>query len=1495
MRRWLAHAALLAAAVLGASACGGAGNTTPPSPGAKKGVETSTFALSIRGEVAFRVNNPTAPLPTLDPVNGTTIILPGGGLVTGPNGISCGVVGTVLHNTCSARFAWGTTGVVLTATPDASGGYNFFAFAGACGGQGACAIDITSDRFVAIRFAKTQAGLGAHPNFTDARIHGPEYLAKLAGKPTSWTCTDCHGASLDGAGLAPSCNACHLAAGWASWQTNCSFCHGARNPTTKAGYDPAAHPEYAAPPDDVAARLSGTSNGAAGAHQAHLRAGVACGECHVVPTSTAHVNGVDDVRFGALASANGAAPTWTASSLSCASTYCHGNFSGGNGPTLIAWNATVSCTSCHGAPPPLPHPQASADCGSCHPGFTSTSVNAGLHANGAVDLDIRASCASCHTTQSAMLSGSTYHHVMGSDVALLNGDTNYPYNPTPTPNQTSQKNCAMCHVAHGLFSGTPGANLRSDALTSPPVKTASDTGVCLGCHAYAQTKDTFGQKSDGTLGTYAIDAFTGSAHDFAVNGQFAGGTVSLSCVKCHNSGATQFQNGTYTFALHDGTDRRLRGALGRALPVADDDAEDFCFRCHSNIADGIGGVMKAADLKDWYGVAQMPNGSTGLFTQMTGTPAIPVTTGDTLYFKPAAQGTPAAPTPTGATADNATFPTSTLYLTSSPAQNPPAGYYLSSGTYVDTTLRQNAMSVFSSASATTDPVAVTSGVTNYERVAQFISPPLAKAATWSSGASFALNYYRSETNSNNNCFLRYAVFRLSNGSATQVVNTSNSSEFSTTAGTTSQNMSLNGASTFAAGDQILVEVEIAKTAPTAAGTCTLNWGNTTSDQTRLVLPATSDGTFPEFSGSPAAAGTWVARSMEPIMATTSETLTVSGGSYSAYATQTWQVASFVSPPVTASVAIPASPWTLAVYGGRGSLSSNQAYVRYRIYQWTSSGMGVEIVPWRTYATSSLASGSGLVTITTPAGAPLTLFTGDKVVVEVEIESMNTTASGTMNGTITVSGSSLKLPVPATFQFVTPATVATSGHLGQRYTAIHRPNPAEETLAYLAANKHTECSDCHDPHAAKRGNQSDGGTATAGTSTSLTDANQSWAPNAWVGYHVDITTGTGSGGRAQITSNTATQLVFANLATAPASGSGYRIAMKANGGVASSAGASSLTDSQSAVGGAKTWQTDAFAGWQVNIVVGTGVGQTRTIQNNTSNSITVTQPWSTALDTTSRYVITKLPGVLAGATGVSLDAWGAGTPTAWGESVTYDPAPNSATAIPPANVEWQVCFKCHSGANVNLTGWKSSWTDSGVAFNPRNQSYHPVIAPAAAVSGTTGFGNTQLTAAQLNPGWKPGDLMYCSDCHGNNDTSYGASQGPHASAVPFVLRGPNTRWPRMADGVTWWKAGSSGNGNSESFVGTKDGLFCRNCHAALTSIHTRSDHNGVACTGCHLMVPHGGKLKRLIATTNVPAALKDPGQAPQLKAYAGGTSDNSTSCGANCTTHHNLAPSATNSW
>jgi len=71
------------------------------------------------------------------------------------------------------------------------------------------------------------------------------------------------------------------------------------------------------------------------------------------------------------------------------------------------------------------------------------------------------------------------------------------------------------------------------------------------------------------------------------------------------------------------------------------------------------------------------------------------------------------------------------------------------------------------------------------------------------------------------------------------------------------------------------------------------------------------------------------------------------------------------------------------------------------------------------------------------------------------------------------------------------------------------------------------------------NPSDHGTAESGTANTLTDSDQSWATDEWVGHNVYITAGTGAGQTRTVTGNNATTLtVSSNWTTNPDATSQY---------------------------------------------------------------------------------------------------------------------------------------------------------------------------------------------------------------------------------------------------------------------------------------------------------------------------------------------------------------------
>ena len=1221
-------------------------------------------------------------------------------------------------------------------------------------------------------------------------------------------------------------------------------------------------------------------------------------------------------------------------------------------------------------------------------------------------------CLRCHQfgmNASENMAATTYHHVLGPAVTFSDAAQYLVSYPTDATGRT----CVQCHVDHDVFRSDLNAantlglagNLRSGIGNVPgAVPTAPGEaggywsedqetafaagGLCLSCHTTAQVKDTTSQKTDGTTGTLALNKadFVASAHGYAgPQGSFAndpsGKTFGTVCVKCHNSDAApNYQNGTYQFALHTSADRRLRAPLGG---TASDNAEEkFCFRCHSNTTDSIGGTVKTAAGKDYYGATAMLAPAENLYQAFTGRPALPTSTVNTLYFKPSTQELPAEPMPNGPIVDTGTtFTTNALFLRDSAAVAPvepmpnvpqlnsastttttttlyiknasevaaepmPNAYLLASGTYDTSTYRMRMMTpqIGSAVESTVVNTTASSGV-KYEHLVQVISPALASSYSLSSGQTITLNLRAVESNSNNNCYVRAQVYKWTAGDSgvtlTSVANSN--SEISTSVGSRSTSLTTSSSSTFAAGDRFMIEVEIYKSTPTSTGTCTLTWGSSTEnsslvlpsaapfnftsggydvatyrqramtpdqgataesvvsstvsgagvsfdriaqfvsppiataftwnsgatmtlamrgvedttlnnncnlrwqvyrwaaadsgasltaltdsaelpgtvatdgttytattsssvtfapgdklvievenrklsptntgtctlswgsalEDSRLQLPVTSLSTLPEFSySSPPIGSSWAGRVMAPWVPTAaSETLgsavTVSTG------TQLWQRATYLSPALAVAATLPAATWSLTPYVSESNSLAN-AYVRYRIYQWKpDDSMGAVVVPWTTYSTE-MGTTLAAQAITTPTGAAATLNVGDKLAMDLEIETVAVLTGGTYTAQVSYGAttpSTLVAPTTLTFTYVDPFRAKASLHNVMAYSGVHRPyvsasDSGSENQAYINANKHVECEDCHDAHAA------------------------------------------------------------------------------------------GLTPH----------------------VAGT-------------NAVTPSSP-------------------LYGSTGevptMSSSNWTAPTAYSWTATVT---------------AEFQICYKCHSGANTNLAAWGGKWVenaavdawmDVGLAFNTSNASYHPVAGALPATDPGTN-GSSQLKASQLcastaqagcsasAQSWTPGHTMYCSDCHGN-DAALPAAQGPHGSTVKYLLRGPNVYWPKNAAGALY----ALGSSNSRT------GMFCLNCHpdtstSGTNNVHTESHHNNAACVSCHIRVPHGGKMSRLIVdcdSGNMPArdfvsgtlgcgpsGNASNGQAT-MKSFTKNTSGNysESNCQTACTTNHNSAQS-----
>jgi predicted CxxxxCH...CXXCH cytochrome family protein len=293
------------------------------------------------------------------------------------------------------------------AGPTPAAGYDLTTYAGALGvGTDATADAIAGDPSSVILTQLDDGNL--HAAFADviallrswvvdsrlayrrSRFHDPGLLdpasEQFHGKELqrrSWNfplCQTCHGEDFSGNKNSTSCLSCHR-----DGPTSCDTCHG-KGPTTNA-------------------------------HPAHLVTGIACSECHRVPTQwddPGHIidaSGKADplpaeVTLGARANLDVTPPRRTAPAAydpatgRCDNVYCHGAVLGDPAAANIApsWNAgppAAACGTCHGKPP-TSHSQN--DCITCHSStVTANDQFTNLHVDGIVQIgDGSGTCTACH-------------------------------------------------------------------------------------------------------------------------------------------------------------------------------------------------------------------------------------------------------------------------------------------------------------------------------------------------------------------------------------------------------------------------------------------------------------------------------------------------------------------------------------------------------------------------------------------------------------------------------------------------------------------------------------------------------------------------------------------------------------------------------------------------------------------------------------------------------------------------------------------------------------------------------------------------------------------------------------------------------------------------------------------------------------------------------------------------------------------------------------------
>ncbi len=338
----------------------------------------------------------------------------------------------------------------------------------------------------------------------------------------------------------------------------CTTCHGTAG---RIGTLPGTDPNLAAAPPVAPA---GEPAAVVGAHQPHLNPAtgsltgpLACANCHVVPTDSAHATTRPQVvQFGLLATTGGiTTATWNSpdktSITTCSNVYCHGNFSWngvtGNSyaPDWTLGSTQATCGSCHSLPP-TGHIAVTVACNGCHPGTVDSSGNIivnpatgmSLHVNGQID-------EGAHSDPNWYVDPTAYPSFtpVGGDhtVAALNY----------TAPSTGVQGCLQCHVNFGSPTGAPSSSCNdchTSALNTAGANTPNWQQNCVFCHGDKSALLTYtlaDQTSDpwiiappvGTQGETPTTYLAVGAHQKHVNPGAGSNVLSnpIACAECHPS------------------------------------------------------------------------------------------------------------------------------------------------------------------------------------------------------------------------------------------------------------------------------------------------------------------------------------------------------------------------------------------------------------------------------------------------------------------------------------------------------------------------------------------------------------------------------------------------------------------------------------------------------------------------------------------------------------------------------------------------------------------------------------------------------------------------------------------------------------------------------------------------------------------------------------------------------------------------------------------------
>lgn len=303
-----------------------------------------------------------------------------------------------------------------------------------------------------------------------------------------------------------------------------------------------------APPRGLGGITETTARGV-GAHASHVgfiatfHRQVRCDDCHAVPATVAAPGHLDASPGAELIFSAIAGPDATYDGATC-TVACHGSAALGGALPVPVWTRVdgtqATCGSCHGAPPPAPHPD-DARCATCHPTMEEDNVtfrDPARHIDGIVDVvaaDATGGCTTCHgsPTSSAPprdLSGATEPTArgVGAHAAHLASST-----------FRRAIACTACHAVPTTVAdprhldGDDRAEVTFDAL-NPLATYDPTTGGCANLYCHGTGRASSGAATwnrPGKLACGACHTLDGTAMSGDHRRHIAG--EGLPCAACH--------------------------------------------------------------------------------------------------------------------------------------------------------------------------------------------------------------------------------------------------------------------------------------------------------------------------------------------------------------------------------------------------------------------------------------------------------------------------------------------------------------------------------------------------------------------------------------------------------------------------------------------------------------------------------------------------------------------------------------------------------------------------------------------------------------------------------------------------------------------------------------------------------------------------------------------------------------------------------------------------